>query len=424
MTDQPTSHARLGASSMSIWSACPAAPALWEKMPKMKNASSFFASEGTLAHSVAHSELTCQGDYPVGAVINVEGFNHTVTSDMLQCVNVYVEECEAIAQGAKHVAHEVTVSLDKLWAVSQVKPPEMFGTADFICVKDTTLYIRDLKYGRGAVVEVEDNPQLLYYAAGALLSLPAEVRMLVTNIDMGIVQPRAEHPDGPVRNLVISRKELIDWVETKLKPAVLRVMQNDTEFDPSDLKPGSHCRFCKALAACPAVAKNVQMLARTSFVDQPYTPDTPHTPVAPALLGDEQLARVLDFMMTIKTWLADVSSEALARIDRGTTIPGWKKIPKRANRSWKNTKEVIDILVADGHAPSEFMDMELKSVTQLEITLKNDAAGSFARVAHLIDKVSSGNTLAPVDDRREASPVKRTGFASAPLPEGFTADGS
>jgi hypothetical protein len=83
----------------------------------------------------------------------------------------------------------------------------IWGTADAIVLKGEVLYVRDLKYGANAVVEAEDNKQLKIYALAALLTVKGAVKY----VDVGIVQPRAKHPDGPIRSVRFPAIELIDF---------------------------------------------------------------------------------------------------------------------------------------------------------------------------------------------------------------------
>lgn len=39
-----------------------------------------------------------------------------------------------------------------------------FGTADFLMIRENTLYVVDFKYGKGVAVSAIDNPQMKLYA--------------------------------------------------------------------------------------------------------------------------------------------------------------------------------------------------------------------------------------------------------------------
>jgi len=132
------------------------------------------------------------------------------------------------------------------------------GTSDIVVVHQDYLTIADLKYGRG-VVEVRTekdgfNPQLMVYLVGAVEEFrPRDSYRLV------ILQPRASHADGPIREVVVTHAELEEF-KAHLEKAL------SSNFRKGNLVVGDHCRkWCKALAVCPAVKEH----AITVFRDNP-----------------------------------------------------------------------------------------------------------------------------------------------------------
>jgi hypothetical protein len=422
-----TQHARLGASSSGIWMNCTGAPNLWDMVPTSKKSKpSYWAAEGSAAHMVAESELRREGLYPVGSKIQIDDFEITVTREMLDAVTHYVEECEALSKGADFTELEHEVTLDPLFSPNS--PPEpLFGTTDFVAVKGSTMYLRDYKHGAGTVVEATTS-QLKYYATAAYFGLPANLRAQIVTVDMGIVQPRAPHPDGPVRNHVMTLKELSVWAKEELKPKIIEVQTSKT------LTTGDHCKFCRALAVCPKVLEKTQGLARASFSLDPLPLDpsmmpafsAPSTPVAspvpqnPQTLTNQQLADVQNFSSTIKGWLEAVQAEVQSRLESATPVPGWKLVPKRGRRVWRDDAETLKYLVNTcGIDPKSVSHIKVSGVPDIEKFLKNSYPGVFQNMSSLIDPGGEGNTIAPEDDRRPAvtRPKARDVFAANPLPE-------
>lgn len=389
-------HARLGASSASIWMTCRAAPAMWGDRERK---GSVYTAEGSVAHLLAHSELVGDTSVVVGQTVDYDGFQIEVTREMLDAVLVYVEEVERLA-GMDPEFHmlETKVHLDELWNGAPTPEP-IFGTADAAFVVGDTLYVRDLKYGKGVPVEVIDNPQLLFYGLGALFAMPTEVRKAVKWVDTGIVQPRCHHADGPVRSVKIAVDDLMLWGQT-LKEAVDEIA--DPAANPA-LVPGKHCRFCVAAGACPALANRAQALAKTSF--KAAAPKTPST------LSNAELAEALDFSDVISDWINKLRAEAMGRITDGQTIPGWKTVPKRAIRQWRDPEEALKTLVDQGVAPNRIAELKVKTVAATERELKNQP-DVFDTVRPLIVAESSGFNLARLDDDRPAvSPRRAAGTA-------------
>ncbi len=389
-------HARLGASSASIWMTCRAAPGMWGDRERK---GSIYTAEGSVAHLLAHSELIGDYSFRVGQKVEHEGFEIEVTRDMLDAVTVYVEEIERLS-GMDPDFHilETKVHLDELW--NGAPPPEpIFGTVDAAFVVGDTLYVRDLKYGKGVAVEVTDNPQLLFYGLGALFAMPTEVRSAVKWIDTGIVQPRCHHADGPVRSIKIALDDLMTWGRT-LREAVDEIADEAAEHQ---LVTGKHCRFCVASGACPALANRAQALAKTSFKAA--------NPATPSGLSNAELAEALDFADVIADWINKLRGEAMGRITNGQTIPGWKTVPKRAIRQWADPEKVLEYLVASGVDPKRIAELKVKTVAATERELKNQP-DVFDTVRPLIVAESSGFNLARLDDDRPAvSPRRSAGSA-------------
>lgn len=134
------------------------------------------------------------------------------------------------------------------------------GTSDVVIVSPQLLTIGDLKYGFG-VVEVVENPQLMVYlsAAVAFFGRRPLYRLVV-------MQPRAYHKHGPIRDFWVTNEELDEF------NAVLEHAIRANYSRNGKAVPGDHCRhFCKALPTCEAVQKQVIDL----FKNNPIQPRGP-----------------------------------------------------------------------------------------------------------------------------------------------------
>jgi hypothetical protein len=107
------------------------------------------------------------------------------------------------------------------------------------------LIIADYKYGKHAV-EVKNNSQLIYYALGMLIKLKAFKKF--DRIRLVIIQPRASHKDGHIREHVISVEDAIKWGKKFRKVVKIALKPN------APLKIGDKwCFFCLAKKKCPAM---------------------------------------------------------------------------------------------------------------------------------------------------------------------------
>jgi hypothetical protein len=313
----PTVHATLGASSAHRWMNCAGSVRLSADIPRQP--SSPHAKEGTAAHELA-AETLLEGGYcadRIGNVYVVEGEEFPVTEEMAEAVQVYVDAVNR-SRGALAVHVEERIDLAPL------NPPQpMFGTADGIIWKEEekVLEVWDLKFGRGVFVGVEDNVQLLYYALGAVVSFLMPKKVRPDTVRINIVQPRAG--GEPVRSTEITWTELVEFKKTLFDAA-------EATTDPeAPLNPGDHCRWCPAIAVCPAQAGVAVEVAQQEFgvMEEATLP-------SPELLTEEQILEVLDKAELIRTWLSSLEDHVKSALERGEAVPGWKLVNKRATRRW------------------------------------------------------------------------------------------
>jgi len=365
-TPAETRHAVLGASSAYRWTACPGSVRLSVGVPRVDNA---YSLEGTLAHDWAAAKLT-----------GVRWKGEPVKGQMAKQIYVYVNYVKETAH-RKPTWIEQEVHLDG----------ERFGTADAIVwhPEELMLEVIDLKFGAGVVVEVEDNPQLLYYCLAAYRTFKAgginPRRLRIT-----IVQPRVEHHEGYIRSRDVDVLDLIEW------GAWLDERALATKAPDAPLVPGDHCKFCPAKATCPELRKQALAVAQSDFED---TPD-----FAPPALGTmtlEQMGKVLEQAPILESWLSAVREHVYAQLQRGGEVPGWKLVPKRATRRWKDESAAVKFLNKNlnlswneiHHRP------EVKSPAQIEKLLEPP----FRKMLdEHISKESSGESLAPIADKRAA----------------------
>jgi hypothetical protein len=275
--------------------------------------------------------------------------------------------------------------IEKRFNLAALQPPApMFGTADIVAYDPAarTLEVVDLKFGQGVVVEVKKNAQLRYYGLGALLSIDLK-EFPVEKVRITIVQPRTAHSDGPIRSEEISVDELVGFAGDLLDAA-----RATTQRD-APLNPGSHCRFCPASGRCPAQRERAQLVAQSDFAVQDFEPP------APGILVPEQFAQMLGQLHILDDWMKAMRAHALAMLERGETVPGFKLVAKRATRKWKDEAEVEAWLKAKGNAEDDIFDRSLKSPAQIE-----KVVGKKNLPAELVVKQSSGLSMVPAADAR------------------------
>lgn len=387
-------HADLSASSAYRWMACGGSVRLSRGKP---NRSSPYAIEGTVAHIIGQKCLDnpkLDIDSFVGLEVKEPESKELVevTQEMADNVAIYTNYCRSLMQrpGTRYW-------VERKFSLESLNPPDlMYGTSDFPAYEpaERVLEIVDLKYGQGVTVEVEENEQEMYYALGAVMALQAEERLPIEKVKITIVQPRIPHVNGPIRSWEISIEELLAFADRLL------VLAGRALSPDAPLVPGDHCRFCPVAGECPALARHAGAIAQTDFDDMVDVPPNPET------LPAEVLAHILNNLDILTAWANAVRANALDRLERGHPVPGYKAVPKRASRKWVNPEEVAERLDALGFTEEQISETKVRSVAQLE---KKVGPAKFGKMiggaTDLIEKVSSGYTLAPDADVRPALPL-------------------
>lgn len=374
-------------------------------------APSLFAATGSVAHKVAEQafETGQPPTYFEGDKHTQEGFDIPVDEDMIAAVEVYTDYVNALKAAGYLVKIEQRVELAPLWSPDPA-PEEIFGTADVLGlhIPRSELVVVDYKHGKGVPVEVEDNPQILTYGLGALLKIMlADKRNfpMPTSVRLVIIQPRAPHAAGPVRETELPALDLLHWGESVLKPGVHEMLSGRGK-----LVTGKHCRFCPGRAVCPALKRLALDTAKVEF----------GMPPEPANMDAAELSLTLDRADIIETWIAACRAEASQRIDHGQKIPGWKLVEKRAMRKWLDEDAVADTLRDAGYPDDKiFEEPSVRSVAQIEKTLRADTE-TMNRLLSVIEKKSSGSTLVADHDPRAAV---ASGFAGDDFSVVETGDG-
>lgn len=385
----PTKHSPYGASVASRWMNCPGSVAMSRDIVERDTP---YAIEGSAAHVLAEAWLT-RGDEAAELLNAVTVFRKDgthemvpVTPEMRDHVRLYVAEVRRqLAEYGARLLVEQRFDLAEM----HPPPPGMWGTADAVIVGPRALGVVDLKYGVGVLVEVRDNPQLRMYALGAWL---AAGRPDVSSIHVTIVQPRAEHPDGPVRTETLTLGQVHVFGIDAIRAAW--IAYEDTRAEK--LRPGKWCRFCPAQAGCPALLKKSQELAQVEFEAMPL--DRPPTP---EMLPIAVRADILSKAHILEDWLDAVRASVTAELEAGRPVPGWKLVWKRATRSWTSEPELVAWAKAQGLTDADiYAEPKVKSPAQME-----KVVGKKAIPDHLVQSVSTGTTLTRADDPRKEAAI-------------------
>lgn len=385
-------HAILPASGAARWMACTPSARLEEQFP---DTGSEYAAEGTLAHSMAELKVRKKFVEPMGpkkynTALNKLKKDPLYQDEMDRYTDDYLDYVSGVVMSYKtapHVAVELRLDLSRY-------APESFGTGDCIILGGDTLHVIDFKYGKGVVVDVENNPQLMLYGLGALDAYGMLYNP--TRIILTVFQPRAD--GDTVKEWEISRDDLVNWGVFTVRPAAQQAFDGKGEF-----KPGGWCRFCRAKAQCRARAG-----ANTALEDfgSPNSKTETGKLPKPPLLTDAEVGEVLQRGTDVMKWISDLQDYALSAVLAGKEIPGWKAVEGRSRREFDDMAAAFDTIKAAG--VDEAMLYERKPMTLAAIE-KELGKGKFAEIAgtHVVTPPGKP-TLAPESDKRSPYSPKPT----------------
>lgn len=398
----PVKHSFFGASSSERWIACPASVSLCAKVPKPESSS--FANEGTAAHELAEKSLITRR-MPInfyGETISVHGTDYVVDTEMMEAVTLYVNEVLKVASKKHNPSirdpYHVETKFNLKWFSGR---SDMYGTCD-ACVPDTanrTIHVFDLKYGAGKPVYAENNSQLMYYALGILGKFGEFEDGRCLNFDnavLHIVQPRCE--ESGVSEWEISISDLLDWGRNVLLKAVNLALSDDPPFNPSP----STCRWCAGKPACRA---HVDSMSVTTDVKL-YEPREIQLPPVESL-SNGQIARILEVLPMVKSYMTSVGEYALARALEGDVIPGYKLVRgRKGNRKWGDEKAAAGAF--EEILGNDMYENKLKSPAQIEKLLKQTLGSEMDKkvLDPYVVREEGSLVLAPVSDKREAVVVE------------------
>lgn len=396
----PRAHAILGASSSHRWIECPGSIGLSEGV---ENEQTEFAREGSAAHEVAERCLIEGVDAEVFEGELIEGYDATEEFDA-----IYVDDNMAVAvqQYLDTVRQDFTLAIDD-WDLSGGDPdgePEMlveerfdlshvydgmFGTNDSLVFMPARkhLIVYDYKHGQGISVEVERNPQLMYYALGALTG--KYNNRDIETVELVIVQPRCMHRDGPVRRWTTTAEDLHEFRSELIAAA------KATEAKNATFKAGDWCKFCPAAAVgrCDYLTDFVVAMTMADFTVKGEI-------LMPAFetLSPKKKAQILTNAKVIDTWLKGIKKAAHSDALAGKSIPGYRLVQSKPRRHWKNDVRTVDELQDMGMTAKQiYAPRKIKTPAQMETLFKGKKK---KLIAHLWENRSSGISLVQSNDPR------------------------
>jgi hypothetical protein len=356
---------------------------------------SLYAERGTALHMAMTLLLDDRAEHSPASLVGKTFNNYTITIDDVET---------ALQPAYAYVAPLINMPGARYYLEHRVKFPSIdgaFGTADLIVRVGNKVYLIDFKFGSGVRVLAlypdgdEDvlNAQLLFYAAGALCTLP-NFFAGVEDIVLTIVQPVSIELDAePTSSAVVTYAELGEFV-TAYGAACAQALSPTPH-----LERGEWCQFCPAKPICPAHTAPLLSLAQFAML----TPGG--APSKDAYL--QCLADGLNLVDAIKDLRVSLHDQAKAALKNGDAVPGFTLSAGRAERHWRNDEPTTIAALANlGLTRDDIVAEEMRSPKQVEIRAKARGLKVQQEIQELVVSTRSGTSLTRVENARVPMPGK------------------
>lgn len=351
MTDKTiiddSAHSILGPSSAERWMNCPGSVLATRGLP---DTTSKFAAEGTAAHTVSEwcRGLNVRASSFLGRALVVGEHEIPVDQEMVDSVQTFVDYANEFPGDAWY---EAKVCFDD-WV------PGGFGTADDIRISDGLCVVTDFKHGKGVQVFAENNAQLKMYALGVY----QQYRHLyeIKTFALNICQPRLDHIDA----WEISAEALVAWADEQVKPAAAKALCAGAPFSA-----GAWCKFCKAKYTCETRDKwaVTQVAGEFENLDEGLSCIEGGLVIEPKHEASRLPPRILAVLAGVRAWCDDKEHQAIALLQQGLEVGGWKMVEGRSQRQWSLPEpEMTPVLRDAGLSDEQIFTRKLNGPAKVE----------------------------------------------------------
>lgn len=375
----PAGHALVAPSGLPLTKECAASLLLQFMAPPLPDSDE--EAEGTAAHWHA-VQWAIGRQMPRGTKFKVFGLDREweVDMDMENGSRLFAYHCVKGFRGRYEdpvgmpTIHAQCNGTPDYWAAYD-EARTAIAAAEELARRIIEVHVKDYKYGH-RYVDAFENWQLLAYAIGVCIRLgltDPEVVIVLT-----IIQPRAYHRDGPVKEWRITLGDLFRWGDRIREQVEVALAPN------APARVGKWCLDCKARHICETLQRGAMNVVEYAGIGEAV--DMPTDAIATE-------ARIMhDALKILEARYEGLKAQLDVLARRGMQIPGWALEDGRSSLKW-NEGVTVDTLRTLGAALE--LDL-LKAPAPITPTQAKDLGLAEAVVLQYATRGPAGKTLKPV----------------------------
>ena len=353
-------HGRFSPSQADRFTLCPGSVKLYEVAEPLVTD---YQTQGTLAHEVLEAGLRAGARNSYEATQASRHAERDFTSDFRGAINDALDYVWSVFDGLNEVYGDAVILIEQAVAVPlTVAPGEGDGHVDVAIYSKSAsvLYVIDYKHGIGVPKGAAGNRQVMQYALGLLNSVPdcADIEDIIAVI----IQPRAFHPKGEIREWPVKRQDVLAYGPA-LEQAVSVCLSDIPVLVPGE----EQCRFCDARDTCPAIERAIVETVNPSFVS--VRDVTEQAVSSAANIPYDRLAYIMRSLKLLGIWKKAVEARAEQLVlEQGKNIPGLKMVETDSRRKYYEDEKVRSKKLAAliGCKETDLYRTEFKPITEVE----------------------------------------------------------
>lgn len=375
-------HAKYSPSQLPRIIGCPGSTTVQEE-----EESSEYANDGTDCHTMVSDHLV-KGQFqfnPKHALF--QGFDEEKQLEYEEPIQDCLDYASTIIGQYKKCTVLIEQHVSLIGFCELFKTPsleDVAGTADLIIMVPSERIIHDIDWKFGVGEVFPDSEQLKGYGVGTLSNPFLAGRYDEVHLHIG--QPRV-YSGNPFKVHKTTPNELLDWVGSDLVPALIECEGPNPSFHPSD----KACQWCSAKQTCKFRNNMANETAMEVFKNHAILPN---------VTTIKDLADFLIRARVLSSYIKDIEGHLVKTLKSGVLVDGLKMVEGRAQRYWKDEKEVFK-WATENVPEAEIFDTKLLSPNKMEKLIKRKIA-STDEFKELYGKTTPKHTMVNDSDPREA----------------------